>query len=182
MLWVIPLSPQICNGQHAPLLWVIFTRPWWTTCPVILVVTGSTRMTGNDQHRAPKKPTLLHTPIFLRDTHTIPHMQYKSTVLGKRQWCLPSMSITLFHSPWAFTGLPQHCKLNMCTASSSTLNIGLVQQGPTPEYAWPAFRCVYWTLRCTIHCICRVWLQFVQVSNSRVGTLHKDAFKGEIVS
>ena len=29
-------------------------------------------------------------------------------------------------------------------------------------------------------CIYRVWLQFVQVSNSRVGTLHKDAFKGEI--
>ena len=29
-------------------------------------------------------------------------------------------------------------------------------------------------------CIYRVWLPFVQVSNSRVGTLHKDAFKGEI--
>ena len=28
--------------------------------------------------------------------------------------------------------------------------------------------------------IARAWLQFVQVSNSRVGTLHKDAFKGEI--
>ena len=85
-----------------------------------------------------------------------------------------------------------HCKLNMCLCAVCILQSHLSKMVlflTLPDQSVLYSSSVHITCRTSPYqsvpywpagCIYRVWLQFVQVSNSRVGTLHKDAFKGEI--